>query len=573
MNIKESEITEIESEIIQYINEYKKEEYSKVIEKDNRLEIILALSNIRENIINWYPFKENATILEIGADFGQLTGFLCKNATKVVSLETSEEKRKAIAKRYEEIKNLTLIGKIEEIKEKFDYIAIIGIENISDYPKEILKELKKYLKTDGKILMATDNKIGIKYFSTNNNGEDVTNIYNKKLYNFEELMSQIEEAGFKQKKVYYPMTDYKLTNVIYTDKKPLSKNNLARNIVYNKEDTIKFYEQNKVYKELLKDDGSNSKTFINSFLVEIFNGEYEENGIKLVAFSNIRKPQYRIKTIMKENAVYKYPISKEGIKHIEDIKNNIDIMERSNIKTLDSYDEEKIISKYSDAKTLDKVFIKFAKDDKTKVIELIKRFKQELLQKLEEGNKENNVFDKYHIQYEKETIENMKFTKYGLWDLIFQNCFYIDEEFYFFDQEWREENLPIEYILYRAVKYFDRIEKYIPKKELYEILELKEKQIKIFDELDDKIQEEIRDSIAWKVNTQGKTLLDLKREKLTDSHTINLLRMENQELKEKNNKLKEENDNLNKELNNILQSKSWKITEPLRKIRKLSKNK
>ena len=163
--------------------------------------------------------------------------------------------------------------------------------------------------------------------------------------------------------------------------------------------------------------------------------------------------------------------------------------------------------------------------------------------------------------------------KYGLWDAIFQNCFYIDNQFYFYDQEWKEENVPIDFILYRAVKYFDVIEKYISKEKIYEILELNQNQIKIFDELDDRIQEEIRDNTIWKINTQGKTLLDLKRDKLTDNHTINLLRMENKDLKEENNKLIEEKNELNEKINNILQSKSWKITEPLRKIKRMTKNK
>ena len=233
MKIKEKQLTETEKEIIEYINQNKKEEYSKIIENDSRLEIILALSDIRENIINWYPFKENSKILEIGADMGQITGALCQKASKVVSIEASEEKRKAILKRHEQKENLIVVSNIEEINEKFDYITLIGIENITDSPKEILQEIRNYLTTEGKILLATDNRLGMKYFSTiDDNGEEITNIVDKKIYRLEELEKQIKEVGFENKKVYYPMTDYKLTNVIYTDEKPLSKNNVSRNIVF-----------------------------------------------------------------------------------------------------------------------------------------------------------------------------------------------------------------------------------------------------------------------------------------------------------------------------------------------------
>lgn len=570
---------EIESEIIKYINEYKKEEYSKVIENDTRLEIILSLSEIRGNIVSWYPFKENSEILEVGADFGQITGRLCDKASKVVAIESSEEKRKAIVKRHEDRNNLTVIEKIEQIEEEFDYITIIGLEYITDLPKELLTKLKKYLKKDGKILIATDNKFGIKYFSTTNNtGEEITHILGRKIYQLNELIKQIEEVGFQNKKIYYPMTDYKLTNVIYTDKELLSKNNLSRNIIYSGEDTIKFYEQNNVYRELLKDDSINLKAFLNSFLIEIFNGEYQENDIRLVAFSNMRKPQYRIKTIMKKDFVYKYPENELGKEHIEKIKENIDIMNKLSLKTLDTYDEEKIISKYSEEKTLDKVMIEWIKKDKNKVAELIQRFKQELMQKLEVGEKESNVFDKYHIKYNKEILENMTFVKNGLWDLTFENCFYINGEFYFYDQEWREENLPIDFILYRAIKYFDGMKQHITEEELYNILSLNQEQIKIFDELDNKIQEEIRNKIFWKIHTQGKTFLDFRNEQLG---MIESLTSDNQQkdkmLQQKDEMLQQRDEiiqqkevhiqNLTKELEGIYDSRSWKAIETLRKIK------
>lgn len=116
---------DMESEIIDYIKKYNKEEYPKIIEKDDRLEVILSLSDIRENIISWYPFKENSNILEIGADFGQITGALCQKANKVVAQEALSEKCEAILKRHNDMKNLTVIKDLEELKEQFGYIVIV----------------------------------------------------------------------------------------------------------------------------------------------------------------------------------------------------------------------------------------------------------------------------------------------------------------------------------------------------------------------------------------------------------------------------------------------------------------
>ena len=35
--------------------------------------------------------------------------------------------------------------------------------------------------------------------------------------------------------------------------------------------------------------------------------------------------------------------------------------------------------------------------------------------------------------------------------MIPKNCFYINNEFYFFDQEWEEDYLPVEFVIYRSI--------------------------------------------------------------------------------------------------------------------------
>ena len=247
-------------------------------------------------------------------------------------------------------------------------------------------------------------------------------------------------------------------------------------------------------------------------------------------------------------------------------------MLNSKLKTIDSYDDEKIISKYVENDTFDRIILNTVKkESKDKALELIKKFEQTLLDNLEEGSKENNVFDRYEIEYEKDIINNMKFAKYGLWDLIFQNCFYIDNDFYFYDQEWMEENIPIKFILYRAVKYFTKIRKYISIEELYEYLNIDEKELEIFEKLDDKIQEKSRNDNTWKIQKNGRNIEELRIQKLTDNHTINLL---NNEIQNKNNEiaeLKKVYENTQNKIDFIYQSKSWKIAEKLRKIRQMFK--
>lgn len=561
-------LQEIEKEIIEYINKYPESEYLNVIKQDSRLNVILALSKIRKNIISWYPFEKDSSVLEIGANFGELTSWLCEHTKKVVALEKSKEKQNAIKIRTKGIQNLEIIENLNNIEEKFDYITIIGLEKISKKPQEILYDLKKYLKPNGKILLATNNKFSVNYISKLNSENETIEDISSKLCSLSEIIKQMEQAGFKNKKVYYPLTDYRLPNAIFIDEEQIKKNIIERNIIYNNEETIKLYEQNNFYRELLGEDIKYLKMFLNSFFIEIFNGKVEENGIKLVAFSNMRKEEFRIKTIMKGEYVYKYSDNKKSKKHIEQVKENIDIIKKSNLNTLDTYDEEKIISKYTNEKTLDKVILeKIENNQKEVAIKIIEKFRNELFEKMEKCNENKNVFDKYNIKYNAEDISKMIFLKYGLWDMTFQNCFLIDNKFYFYDQEWKEEVVPINFILYRAIKYFPEIRLYLTIDELYEILNIDKSMIDLFEELDNKLQDRIRNEVFWKIHKQGKNVKEVKIEKLTDNHTINLQRIALAEKNEEVESLKNEINRLNKELEKIYKSKSWKITEPLRKLR------
>ena len=56
-----------------------------VLYSDNRWPVLYHLSNIRENILEWYPLKKNADVLEIGSGCGAVTGLLSRKAKHVTS--------------------------------------------------------------------------------------------------------------------------------------------------------------------------------------------------------------------------------------------------------------------------------------------------------------------------------------------------------------------------------------------------------------------------------------------------------------------------------------------------------
>lgn len=546
-------------EIKEIVEKNENNDYSKILNKSEKLEYVLALSPVRSNIINWYSFKENSSILELNGNYGEITGFLCQKANRVVTLEEDNRFAEIIEKRYKneeclEVKNTSIYN--ENINEKFDYVIVIGItEKLEDY----IKYAKDHLNENGVILLAINNKFGIKSFITCTNEYKLTNNDNLTITkNKLDKMLDNQELNYKY---YYPLPDYKLTNVIFTENYMPDLENISRDITY-KCGNVNFNEI-QAYRELLKDNRDNFKFFANSFLVEISKKELEDNSIKFISYTNMRKDKYRIRTTIKNEYVEKTYVNEVSKKHIERVKKNIDLLNKLEINTLDSYTQNEIISKFTTAQTYNKILLSTLKEEGIdKFIEKIKEFQDFLKQKLETVKEiEQNVFDKYEVEYEKEKIEKLTFVKNGLWDLTFQNCFYIDNNYYAYDQEWFEENIPVEFIIYRSILYFNEIKHIISDEEIFSKLNIDTYYLELFNKLDNILQTKIRKESMWKLHTKEES----------ESKKYQKIKNENENLKQYVKILEEELANKTCEVQRVTNSLSWKVTKPLRAIRRLGR--
>ena len=544
---------------------------------------IISDRKLEKNILQWYPMEKNLDTLQIGYIDAELVKQLCDKTRNVTILvQNEEEKQKILQNSKRHNLKVKVVQNFENYSDnEYDYVTLIGTLKTFETKIEVkayrrleffLKLAKKLCKESGKIILVLDNKYGMKSWTTLKANKNI--ICNQTYALSQKLINRLlEEQNLTEYKYYYVLPDYKATNAIFTDEYLPNLESINRNFLYGEEEFENF-NQTEAFIELLKEERQSFKFFANSYFVEIGKNKLEPNGIKFVSYTNIRKEKYKIQTIIYEDRVEKTYANDMAKEHIQTIHKNIDIMNQKNIKTLDRYENDKIISKYiKDFDSYDKILTELLEDKKeTEFFETITKYKNTLLEKLEEADynsiKENNVFTKYGVNVEKEMIQKLHFVKYGLWDLIFHNAFYINEEIYFYDQEWFDYNVPIELIIYRAIAYFPIAHSYIRTNELYERLGLTEF-LKIFEDLDSKLQLEIRDDEIWKLHTStrtGQTLFDLynnlvaefmEYKKVYNLNTIG-------EISEENKRLRQEIERLNQEKERIYASTSWKVTKPVR---------
>lgn len=537
------------------------------------------LLKFKKNIISWYPIEAKDTVLQIGED-EELNKELLKKTNKVVVIEKIDE---------------------FEMKANFDYVTLIGNFEKVQTEQEIIKLIdfaKNCLTRDGRILIAMKNKFGMKYWTgekESENSEIFGNIVSKKenILGLAKIKSILEGLKLKYK-FYYPLPDYKTANVIFSDEYlPTNDSIDARDLTYCKDGELLVFSEREAYKQLLSEDKNQFPFFANSFFIEVSEKDRFQD-IRYVGYGITRKENHRIKTIIRKNIVEKTADTEVAKDHIKNISRNIKVLDDAQIDCLDKFEEDMIISKFlPDAKSYDEVLMDiYFKGGLDSTIKHIKDFKTEILDKLlkdsETINLENTVFEKYNVEISKEQKEKLHFTKDGVLDLIFQNCLVKGNKIFAYDQEWYEEYVPVEFILYRAIFYFTELKKRTDINKIYEELKLTE-YIEVFEKLEIILQGNIVDEAMWELHRNStkslggsKNFVESYEAKL-DSAYEHIKNLENLVKEYRNgiedlNKLIREKDagleDYANRLRAISNSLSWKITKPIRTISSvLRKNK
>lgn len=295
-------------------------------------------SKYREGILNWYPFKENCNILELGSGCGAITQMLCSKGKKVTSIELEYNRAIINYERNKNIKNLEIIvGDVNEldIKEKYDYVVLNGVLEYAQYILNndnsficLLKKAKSFLKNNGTMLLAIENRLGIKYLSGNKEDHlgtffsGINGYENSKIKTFskDELSKLIKDSGCKISKWYYPYPDYKFSYEIFTDKSINKLYPTVPNFPIDF-DQIEFFDSDKLYRSFM--NNGIMQYFANSFLVEICDAK-KENNIDYVKISSNRKDALSITTYVDftHNTATKCSNYPTGLNHIKNISNN-----------------------------------------------------------------------------------------------------------------------------------------------------------------------------------------------------------------------------------------------------------
>jgi len=489
---------DVEDKIIRLIAENSPEDYVSAIYDNFDWSTYYHLTHIRQNILNWYPFDPDSEILEIGCGLGAVTNMLCSRCSHVTAVELSRRRAVAALLRCREQSNLDIIvGNLNDISfpGQFDYITLIGVleyqgsyTNGSNPYMDFLKKVKTLLKPEGRLLIAIENQYGLKYWCGAR--EDHTGIpfeglnqyalSPKKVRTFSKasLEELIRNSGWKHTFFYYPMPDYKLPTVIYSqDHLPTSENMLNMHPYYTPDAATLIANERNLYKDLL--DNHVFDFFANSFLVEC-SDDPELGAVTFASLSSERIPEYRIATRFLQGRVEKYPLDQQsGGLHIKDLLNNEQHLLRQGLHVWESRLEGSCaVSGYCDAPTWENHLLTlYNAREIAPIYSAFDALYREILQSSPTVSWEKNILYTFDLDISQDEEKYGPILEIGFLDMIFRNAFLLGEEIYWFDQEWNLDHVPAKYILYRAITQlyssWKQINEILPVKELilrYELL-------------------------------------------------------------------------------------------------------
>lgn len=442
----------VEDELLDIVRQNEEEAFRKVIEDRASWPIFYHLSPLRGNIVDWIPVPESAKVLEVGSGCGAITGTLAKKAGSVTCIDLSKKRSLINAFRHKEAENVMIhVGNFKDIEKDlpcdYDYIFLIGVfeyghgyMGTKNPYVDFMRILKKHLKQGGRIIIAIENKFGLKYWAgckedhlgTYYSGiEDYPQGGGVRTFTRNGLEKICREADCGTFSFYYPYPDYKFMTALYSDVRLPKTGELSTNLNNFDRERLLLLDEKNAFDSIIKEELF--PLYANSYVLVIG----EEFDVKYAKFSNDRAESFAICTKILGDEQDGYTVRKSAVteraeKHIADIERAYHMLsERYAGSRLSvnrcQIDAEGIALEYLDGRTLEEVLDECLEcEDEKSFEELVNEFERVVAY-----GEESGVTD---------------------YDLIFGNILITGEKWTLLDYEWTfQVTIPARELVFRAL--------------------------------------------------------------------------------------------------------------------------
>jgi len=324
---------DISTELIRILKTYKGDR-KQALKEHVRLDYLYALSDQRENLMEWYPFRAGGRLLEVGSGYGALTGVYSRKTAHVDVLDPSKDDLEVNCLRHRELAgrdNISyykgdicsfalLDGNLADVfsgretalaggPSRYDYIVFVG--SLGEDAENEIKAAKTLLKPDGELLVAACNPFGLKYWA---GAEKDANSFSKPA--LIKLLAGQEDG--RDVEFYYPMPDYRIPVTIFSDAYLPGKGDLTDTVTAYDYPPYLILDVGAAF-DAVCGDGQFDR-YANAYLAvwSREGGKQAGERAEYIKYNRTRKEEFQIKTVIfgKPRRVEKTALAAGGSAHI-----------------------------------------------------------------------------------------------------------------------------------------------------------------------------------------------------------------------------------------------------------------
>lgn len=446
-----------------------------------------AIGNLPKALINWYEFETDAEALFISggnAECEMLYEALTESGV-TVSRDTIRELEEACGA------GTGCDGSVLEGGMQYDYIVAAGILEKAWNPVELLIRLRRMLKASGRLLLGTENRLGIRYFCGDKDvysGHVLDGIegyagidwekdktISGRAYAKSELEGMLREAGFSGYRFYSVLPcltrPQMLVSETYLPKEPIEVRVFPQ---YNSPETV-FLGEERLYRTLM-----NNRMFhqtANAFLIEC-PAEGGVSGADQVTVQGDRSREEAMATIIRyKDSVAKRALYPEGRKKVIALAENEAYLRQHGVPVVEArLENNAYVMPYIEAEIATDYFRELLKKDRDVFFSELERFRQFIIgssehvpytevnwrrfepgwEKRKQDDPNIDKWEKLAFGSEEERRNIGVILKRGYVDMVSLNCFHTNEGFLFFDQEFYIDTFPANAVLIRTIDFIYR---------------------------------------------------------------------------------------------------------------------
>lgn len=418
----------------------------------NTYQNLYRKSEVRQNLLSWFPFQAEQTVLILGEEKTSLVQMIKERVQSVALLHP--EALKSHEKSYHVILHM---GSLDCKGEQAESVYA-----------EYFKCCKEHLKEQGVLLLALDNRLGLRYFAGNQDENYGTYFAGPEGYDetktvqalsYKRYLCLLERAGFLHVESYYPYPDYRFPVAVYSDAHLPSEGELNQNIRNFDRDRYLLFDESKVFDGLIREELF--KEFSNSYLFVAFSDEkamkqFEEKRVLYSKYSNERANQYQIRTDIilcdGKKQVAKCPLQKPAQSHVSRMEEIYRCLSEENQMEQIYFCETRIengmaVSPFAKGIPLQELIIVAMQENRTEdARELIKAYIERVRAYLAGRRIIESLGD---CSGDKTVAQSGFMTDI---DMVFSNILVDGDVWNVIDYEWSfVEEIPADFVIYRAL--------------------------------------------------------------------------------------------------------------------------